>query len=281
MTEVAATEAPAVEASTNEASVQPSQAPETSNEFSIPSEYAEAGWTQGLDSQEAVWKKLAGSQKLIGDRGAFIPQEGATEDQVNEFLLRVNEKYGEQLKGQYTPSAPENYELGELELPEGVSIDDSINNKVQEIGRNAGLTNDQLNSVRKEWIEHEIAVAAEREQALEAEFGEMAQGLWGNEWTKVTAEAAEVLRNNVPAEMREAMMAMPNKFLVPLVATIKNMGNAQDGIAGSTNGSGQAMTKDEARAKFSELRKKAAQNPAKYREDFRQFQDQYRNLING
>lgn len=252
----------AMEATTEAAAETPTETPtETGDAFSIPEDYKDAAWTQGLDSNEAVWKKLAGSQKLIGDRGAFIPQEGATDAEVEAFLERLD-PMSDKLKERFADKAPEAYEWGELELPEGVTVPEGNTEKFSELAKELGLSNDKANALRKNWIEFETQQAIEKAQAMETEFEEMAKGLWGDEWTTVTAEASEVLKSHVPEEMREQMINMPNKYLVPLVATMKSIAKDKPDVMPSSSQT-TTMDKEQLRAKYKELRQKASSTQSK------------------
>ena len=143
----------------------------STGDFSIPEAYrsvtaddgtTQNAWSNDLKTTDDVWKKLAGSQKLIGDRGAFIPKEGATSDEVNAFLSKLD-PYSEQLKSKYAPKAPEAYEFSDLGLPEGTTIADSVTEKFSAIAKAHGLSNDQADSVRKEWITHELEQESNRQ----------------------------------------------------------------------------------------------------------------------
>lgn len=273
MTDVATdvqTEQPTTEAPTESAPT------ETASDFSIPEAYAERGYAKEIKSSDDLWKKLDGSQKLIGDRGAFIPQEGATSDEVDAFLSKLD-PYSEQLKSKYAPKAPETYEFSDLELPEGTAIADSVTEKFSAIAKTHGLTNEQADSVRKEWIAHEVEQAGQRESQLNEQFESMAKEKWGDDWAKVTAEASEVLKGHVPENMREAMVNMPNEYLIPLVSVMQSMKAKPDGIP-NTSGA-QTLTDDDARAKYSELRQKAMKDP-RARKTFEEFQDKYRHQVN-
>ena len=241
--------------------------------FTLPDEYKDAAWAQGIDSNESAWKKLAGSQKLIGDRGAFIPREGATEEQVAEFMGRL-EPFEEQLKGKYSAKAPESYEFSELEG--GVTIDDSITDRLSEIGKKHNISNEALDGLRQDWISFETEMQAQRGEQMNTQFEAMAQEAWGDKWQDVTAEASEMMKQHVPESMRQAMVNMPNEYLVPLVATMQAMKGSPDGMP-NTSGA-RTENVDALRTEYSRLRKEAQLDPRK-REEFNAFVDKNRNAI--
>lgn len=241
--------------------------------FAIPEDYKESVWAQGIDSDEGLWKKLAGSQKLIGDRGAFIPQEGASAEEIEAFIGRLD-PIDEHLKGKYAPKAPESYEFSDL--GDGVTIDDAVTEKFGEISRKYSLTNDAADGIRKDWIGFEQELKIKRSELMNAQFDEMATEMWGDSKDDMIARASVEMERDIPEKMRHLLEDIPNSALLVIAHKMASSGEKPDGMP-NTSGS-KGLTKEQAREKYTELRKAAQQDPRKQK-DFEEFNEMNRHLI--
>lgn len=231
------------------------------SQFNIPDDYKERGYVQGLKSMDDVWKKLDNSQKLIGDRGAYIPQEGATPEEVQAFIDKLD-PFKEQLQSKYM-AAPESYEFGELELPEGVTVSEDITNSFKEMAKSHKLTNEQANGLRADWIKHEMAMAQQRDAKLNEGFNQMAEKHFGKDWGDKVVEAGSALRDNLPEEAREMLKDYPNEVLIPMIIAIDSMKGKNAPDSPPSQQGGGNLDREALVAKRMEARNAARKNPTK------------------
>jgi hypothetical protein len=235
----------------------------------------------GGDWRESLDEDLRGSDigslaksyvetKALQGSSIRIPGEDAGEDAVKEFNNKLIEKVpGVILKPNFDdetqsteffralgmPETADGYELPEIEVPEGVSIDNERMEGLKAVAHKHGLTakqfNSMMNDVLQSDIEGQVAVvkaAKESQIALKNE--------WGLAYDDNMASALRVAEaTHAPEGLIAAMKAgelgpETAKWLHGMAAAFKGEGSQ----FGDDNGGGNAkMTPAEAQAKISEI----------------------------
>lgn len=244
--------------------------------FSIPESYADSNYGEKIKSSDDLWKAYHNSQKLIGDRGAHIPQEGASEDDVSAFIDRLD-PFNEQLKGKFAAVAPEEYTFSDLELPDGVNLSDDLTTEFSAMAKDLGLTNDQADGLRKRHITQTLEREKARQETMNEEFDTLGKGMWGDQYEAKLSEAITALDGKLDPKVAEQLWNAEPSILVPILGLIhaKIDGNKPDSMPTDTSSHG--MNDEQLKSKRMELRKIASQNPTKANmEAFNKIQEQAR-----
>lgn len=111
-------------------------------------------------------KSHLNAQDMIGRKGIILPREGASEEEIGDFYNKLGR-----------PETVEGYKLDEVQLPEGVSIDDNIRSEFLKEGHKEGFTNKQMNFLLKWQIENMGNKVKLDDEAREAEVQEIETNL--------------------------------------------------------------------------------------------------------
>jgi hypothetical protein len=204
------------------------------------------------------------AQKTIGKKYVGEPDTDSTEELMNYY------------KGIGMPETPEGYELEVTDDLKKIGFDDSM---FKEMSHKAGLTKKQASNLLKVYSEKNKEVQASRFEESEKEFSKMSQDLFGGQegWAKTSAEVQTWMANNLPPELKEAVVGLDNKSLLSVVYPIKKAldimkaeGQPMSKSADSTIG--EVESPIDIRKKMSDIYK----NPD-FRKDPR-LQNQYREL---
>lgn len=203
----------------------PTETPEETPSFSLPDEYKEKPWAQGIDSMESLLKQFDNAQSLIGRKTIGVPGEGASEDEWNEFYNRMGR-----------PEAPEKYEFEPASVPEGLELPEEIKRTedeekaIREIFHQAGLTKEQAKAVLKKTDEAFYAkykdsieeMKAQRE-AHDKEFLSLAEKEFGAEKTQMIAVAETLLKKYVPDALADHVRGLDNQSMLALSGALYKM----------------------------------------------------------
>lgn len=123
---------------------------------------------------EALAKGLVEVEATLGRQGVKVPGEDATPEQKEAFFNAIGR-----------PETVDQYDFGDVNPPEGMPWRKEADTKVTEAAHAAGLTNDQLKTLRGAYIEsaQEDLAAMEDRAAAFAETSEAAlKSEWGGDY---------------------------------------------------------------------------------------------------
>lgn len=245
---------------------------------SIPEQFREKGYMKNIDSMESLLNKFEASQSLIGKKGILELNEGSTP----EDIASINDQLGDNFDKLKALRVPESYEYTDMELPEGADTEvfQASTDKFSEIAKAAGLSNKEADGVRGAWLKHEMETIAAREEELNNEFDQMAKEKWGDNYIETQATSIAFLQSHMSEAERSNIRDIPNRHLVAMMSGIDAalQRTKPDGVP--TDPQGQGMSKEQAKERYSELRRNAQKNPSKFRKEFNEFQDKTRDLRN-
>lgn len=215
MSEAANIETP-VESTTEVADSTPVESSVESTEFSIPEAYAERNYGEKIKSNDDLWKAYDNSQKLIGDRGAHIPKDGATDEEISSFIDRLD-PMKEKILGKFM-QAPESYEFSDIELPEGVSLSDDLTDEFSQMAKDQGLTNAQADGLRKSHIESMLQRETARQDQMNEQFEVLGKEMWGGDYEAKLAETMSALEGKLDPAVADALWNAEPSVLIPIIA---------------------------------------------------------------
>lgn len=282
-----------------ETATQVSQAPDvgvsqteaTSSSFSVPEEYAQAGWAEGIQSYDDLWKMTANAQSLIGKRPAGIPTQDAPSEEWDKFYTAMGR-----------PESPDLYKLNsEFEgLPEGIDISE-YEGKAKQFFHKLGLSPAKAQEAWNDYIGMELEAlqrvneqSSEKTKNLDAEFEKLTQELWGDKYEQVSKQAQDFIAQSLPESLKGVVSEVANnpRALAVLIkvaesaqtqiSQIKQKYGAEDKLVSGTQAPGMSqeeivkrLTEENLKARsaepFSQERKAAEMEAEKLRSMLAKF----------
>lgn len=192
------------------------------DQFSIPDEYKEKGWTKNIKSYDDLWKMNDSAQALIGKKTIGIPTEESSDQEWSDYYAK--------LRPQNATDYNVELEEGDKELFEKLFYDNGINTRQAK-----ALVDGYKQSIAM--VENELKSEAGYQQELSNRFGNEAQNISKNVIDFISREASQ--------EDKAALNAMPNNVLgivfslvnkVQQRYAVKDTDTGITGRAGSDNG---------------------------------------------
>lgn len=172
--------------------------------FSVPEAYQDRGWAKDIKSPDDLWKLTDNAQSLIGKRPAGIPTADAPEEEWQKFYNAAGR-----------PDSPDKYTLPDVEgLPEGLDLGPQKQTATK-ILHEAGLTQKQAEKVWSLYMKAELeavggakAQSEEAQKALDAEFDQVTQKVFGDKYDASAKAAQDMINAYVPDELKDAYGAL-------------------------------------------------------------------------
>jgi hypothetical protein len=205
---------------------QPSPQPEFVEK--IPEEYRAKPYMEGINSFEDLMKQFDNAQSLIGKRPYELPHENSPQEKWDEFYNKLGR-----------PESPDKYEFKNPELPEGVAVDENVDQNIKSIFHEAGLTNEQANAVRNKYLESVAKQQQEQEAQLDQEFDKLGDQVFGDRKDEALESAKGMIAEYIPENMKDAFQNLDNKSLMILAGVldgVKRDYGAEDTMAGESRG---------------------------------------------
>lgn len=168
--------------------------------FAIPDKYKEAGWTQGLDSQDKVWDKLANAQKVIGKKGILVPDSFDDPDVNKGFYKQIG-----------MPEDHKDYEFAEIE---GLSRDEAQAESFKKMMHEAGLNKHQAKSLQQNFDKFILEQQSTKVERDDEKFQTMLTEKFGDESSKVFNNTQLLFKGKLSEETLGAMESMTNEQLM-------------------------------------------------------------------
>ncbi len=217
--------------------------------FSVPSEYAEKGYTKDLKTYDDVWKKLDGAESLLGKpKEGGVPVEGADDAAWETFY-----------KSAGRPETAADYKFNREGLNEDFiskTTNDEMDNLTKDLFLKAGLSQKQVGILQPEFEKMaEEMHFKQQEQVLAQDklFDELAQKTFGEREDAVMATAKQLLNDHAPEGFSDFINDLPNESLVVMAGvldSIKTKYISEDSIklpSGNLGGGSEQALREEAR----------------------------------
>ena len=184
--------------------------------------YADKGFMQELTTPEKMFEKIDNMESLIGKK-SFVPGEGATEQDWNDYRDRVGIK------------STDDYTLDNSDLPDNIKNlhNDEIQGKVKQMFYDAGLTPQQAKIINSRYdqimteahkdVMEQYASQQKQAQLSDEEFDALAKETWGQERDNVINVAKSLIQEFTPPNLKDAMATMDNKSLTIMASVLKGV----------------------------------------------------------
>lgn len=219
--------------------------PPTTWRSNLPDDIKDHATLSKFKSVGDLAKSHLEAQKLIGAKGVILPGKDATEEQINTYYNSIGR-----------PDKVEGYEINQLQVPEGVKIDETQRTEFLKAGHKEGFTNKQMNFLLKWNLDSEgvraNASAETRSQAIETAETELRKEM-GTAYEANVALANKVVGKFADDSAREFL----SEALGHDPRMVRMMVKIAKGMSEDTLGEGIAeMTKTptEAQAEIAKIR---------------------------
>ncbi len=193
--------------------------PKAGGEFAVPAEYAEKGYAKDIKTEADLWKKLDGSQSLLGKpKEGGVPQEGSTQEQWDAFYKTAGR-----------PEAAADYKFNRDGLNEEFVKDfanDELDNSTKEIFLKAGISQKQADILQPEFekmMEGIHLQGIENFNEQNVNFDELAQKTFGDKEEEVMQTSKQMLIDNAPEGFEDHIKDLPNESLILMAGVLNNI----------------------------------------------------------
>jgi hypothetical protein len=224
-------------------------------EFSVPEEYQNEGWTKDLKSNADVWTKLAGSEKLIGQKveGKIdLLKEDSSPEEANTYYKAIGRP--DEAKGYLFDRDGQSEQLQSLNS-------DEVDNAVKDIFHKFGLTNKQATGIQKDYealFGAQIAEQLESAKKYDSDFDEATIKAFGNDKEAIIESSRILLEKFAPEGFDEHIKNLDNESLTVLAGVLNNLRKSyisEDAFSNLTGGSGGGTGGESEEALRAEARK--------------------------
>ncbi len=212
---------------------------EKTDTFAVPQEYAEKGYAKDLKSIDDVWKKLDGSQALIGQR--TVPDEKSTPEQWVEHYKSL---------GMPEEAGKYNFNRDSFSDEFKNSQSDEYDSAVKAIFLKAGLNQKQVDIIQPdvEKLAEQIQIQkAEADAQADKAFDELTEKTFGTNKDQIIADTSQLLKELTPEGFAEKVAGLDNETLVILSGVLNNVKQKyinEDGSGGDGNPVGGQTIED-------------------------------------
>lgn len=183
---------------------------------SVPEEYRDKGYMKEIDSNEKLYKAFDGLNNMMGKRPHGIPNENATPEEWGKFYNELGR-----------PEESSGYEFETGELPEGLELNEELNNQFKELAHELGLTKDQAAKLfsfdlerQKASLEANAANTEEAQAKADEEFDALSKETFGDRAEQAIQGASETIKQYLPEHLTEAFTNLGNKELMILSSVL-------------------------------------------------------------
>ncbi len=188
--------------------------------FAVPEEHQIEGWAKDLKSYPDVWTKLAGSEKLIGQKieGKIdLLKEDSSPEEINTFYKSLGR-----------PDEAKNYSFdrtGQSEQLQKYNSDES-DNVVKEIFHKWGLNGKQATGIQKDYeaiMDARLSEQIENQKKQDAHFEELTIKTFGQEKDAIIESSKILLEKFAPEGFGEKIKSLDSETLTVLAGVINNL----------------------------------------------------------
>lgn len=192
---------------------------------------------QGPEAYQALFKKLDGSQQLIGKKTG-IPGADAPAEEWDKFHASLR---------------PESMDAYEIKAREGAKPDENFAKMMREAFHTAGMTKHQAAKFQEPvvaYLEEQEKARVEAAKKADAEFDTLVKATFGSEHEKVTERVNALLKEHAPENLKPHIGKLSNEHLALMSGVIESIRKQyvpEDELTGGPAG-GKAVDVDDLRA---------------------------------
>ncbi len=193
---------------------------EKGEQFAVPEEYQNEGWTKDLKTYTDLWTKTAGAESLIGkaSKGKVdLLKDNATTEEVDSFYKAIGR-----------PDKAEGYAFDRTKQSEALKKfnSDEIDSAVKNIFHKHGLTLSQAKGVQMDYealMESKYTGSLKDEEQLDKEFDDLTNKTFGNDKDAIIESSKILLEKFTPEGFGEHVTNLDNKSLTVLTSVLNNI----------------------------------------------------------
>lgn len=139
-----------------------------------------------IKNVQELAKSFVHAQELVGKKGVILP----TDEADQEGWAAVNKALG-------VPDLADDYKFPELELPEGMTIDEDMQKWFRQAAHKAGMPQRVVDKLYKDYAERQVAQFTNYQKQMDERRGSAEQQLrqeWGKDYDNRLAGAQRLLR---------------------------------------------------------------------------------------
>lgn len=185
--------------------------------FKVPDQYAKEPWAKEVKSPEDLWAKMAGAQKLIGKDKITLPGEGATQDELNAFQIRMGR-----------PETADGYTFNSIESLKEVDRNQSMDTGMKKIFFDEGVSKAAGERIVAKYEEmiydmHKPTIDAGAKRDMD--FQKLADEVLGADKASAMTAFQAVMKESLgdKAHLASAIEHMTNEQLMPMIVLAKNI----------------------------------------------------------
>jgi hypothetical protein len=197
-----------------------------------------------IKNVQELAKSFVHAQELVGKKGVILP----TDEADQEGWSVVNKALG-------VPELADDYKFPELELPEGMTLDEDMQKWFRQAAHKAGMPQRAVDKLYKDYADRQVAQLTSYKKQMEERRGSAEQQLrqeWGKDFDNRLAGAQRLLRTFGDEQLVQYMDQSGygnDPALIRLLSNIAGkLGN--DVLVEGSSGGGFGMTPTMAKAEI-------------------------------
>ena len=218
-------------------------------EHLIPAEYKDKPYMKDVTDVPSLFKKLDGSQELIGKRPAGIPEENAPADEWNKFYSAAGR-----------PVEAKDYVFKEVKPPEGVEIkrSEELEGKVKDLFHKAGISAKAASFIQEGYealVMDQLKGKVDVNQQQNLDFDNLSKQTFKENAEAVMSSAKKLIEDNKPEGFDPYIASLPNEALIVMAGVLNNIRKkyiSEDTPPGGSP-TGDAQTEKDLRTEAREL----------------------------
>ncbi len=188
--------------------------------FTVPEEYKREGWAKDLKSFPEVWTKLAGSEKLIGQKSEGkidLLKEDSSPEEVSTFYKAIGR-----------PDEAKSYEFDRKDRSEELTKFNSekMDSAVKEIFHKHNLTSKQATGIQKDYealMDSQLMEHLTTQKKVESDFEEATTKVFGNDKDAILESSKILLEKFAPEGFDDHIKKLDNETLTVLAGVLNNV----------------------------------------------------------
>lgn len=176
----------------------------------VPEQFRDKPYIKNIKDVNDLFTQFDNAQKVIGSRPGGIPEDGATEEEIEKFYnsLRPKEQAG----------------YDNISFQDGV--DDTFKDSVRQMFFDAGLSKKQAEKIMSGFDQLTAPMLQQKQEAekqKDIEFDQLATKVFGTNQETVINTAHKMLQKYAPAELKGHIAGLSNEQLLVLGGTLYNI----------------------------------------------------------
>ncbi len=193
------------------------------DEFKVPEAYQNEGWTKDIKTTADVWTKLAGTEKLIGQKSEGkidLLTENSSPEEIKTFYKTLGR-----------PDEAKGYEFNREGQSEQLKKfnSDEMDMAIKEIFHKHDLTSKQATGIQKDYealLELQITQQRDTQKKSDDDFEEAATKAFGHDKDAIMESSKVILEKFAPEGFDEHIKNLDNDSLTIMAGVVNNLKTA-------------------------------------------------------